>query len=342
MSDNNLPADTGTVDDAPLSFDQGVSSLANLLADPETDTRTEDQDATADTQDDDPEIDVSEDVETDPAEDPDGSEPELKGGRFAPDSAKVTLDDGTVTTIAELKRGMLFQRDYTRKTQETADLRKALETEKASVSQQAQSLQAQAAAIAEFAKKYLPQDPGAFDGDPEADPIGMLRWMKEKRAYDDAMAEFGKVEGTRTSLTEEQRRTAEREQQDRVTAEMQALVQSDPFFADQKRVQSFTTDLQSNAKAWWGIDPAVFNSVSTAAELKVLRDAVLYRRALAKTQQVEKQVKDKPILPRTQGRRSDLRPQQNAARQQQTERLRKSGSLADAAPILADLISKTL
>ena len=44
MSENNPPADAGTVDDAPLSITEGVENLTSLLADPETDLQGQDQD----------------------------------------------------------------------------------------------------------------------------------------------------------------------------------------------------------------------------------------------------------------------------------------------------------
>lgn len=341
MSDDNLPAaDAGTVDDAPLSAEAGASALANLLSDPTTDHQTEDQaQANADTEEgDEPEIDVSEDVEGEDAPDDDGSQ-EIKGGRFAPDTAKVTLEDGTVITVAELKRNQLFQRDYTKKTTELSENRKAVDARASEVEQQAQSLQAQAAAIAEFAKKYLPQAPELPKSDPETDPMGWLRYMQQKQSYDEAMAEFGKVETARTQLSEADQRKLTEERNQRVQSEMRELA-SDPFFANQQKVDAFARDLKANAKTWWGVDPSVLDNLTTAAELRVLRDALLYRRALAKTTQVQKQVQDKPILPKTQGRRSDPRTQASNARQQQTERLRRTGSAADAVPILADLISK--
>ena len=45
-----------------------------------------------------------------------------------PDEPKVKLDDGTELTVEELKKGYMRQADYTRKTQETAALRKEAET----------------------------------------------------------------------------------------------------------------------------------------------------------------------------------------------------------------------
>src|SRR5690349_21572008 len=125
MPDSNLSATAETEVTTPKSYDEQVSGLSNLLSDPETDPATVETDEPAAPVDDDPdglkEI-VAEDVEepTDDTDDPDGPSAEVKGGRFAPDSAKVKLDSGETITIADLKgrvdkRVKEFQRDYTEK-----------------------------------------------------------------------------------------------------------------------------------------------------------------------------------------------------------------------------------
>lgn len=339
MSENNPPADTGPVDDAPLSMDAGVDRLTNLLADPTPDTQPEGQEvASAEADPDEVEIDVSEDVEPDTPDNSDGPDAEIKGGRFAPDTAKVTLDDGTVITVAELKRNNLFQRDYTKKRQEESERAKAVEADAERVAQQAQQLRAYAEKVAEFGKKYLPQPPEPFTGDPEVDPLGYMRFMQRKQSYDEAIAAFSQVSGVTSTLTQEQQQQADTERAQRITSEMASLRATDPFFANEAKVKSFADDLNANAKSWWGLDPQALSNIQSATELRILRDAALYRKALAKTQQVQKQVQDKPIIPKTPSRRSDPRAQQQSQRQALSERLRNSGSVDDAAALIRNLI----
>src|SRR5688500_16103369 len=127
MADDNLsPSGEPVVTTLPTppTEDQLVEDISNLLDDPTPDpVEDEPDEAAAPPEDDDPLGLGAEDVDADTPEEPDGSEePEIKGGRFAPDTAKVTLEDGTVITVAELKRNNLFQRDYTRKRQEEAEV----------------------------------------------------------------------------------------------------------------------------------------------------------------------------------------------------------------------------
>jgi len=147
MVDNNLSASAEpdvTTSAQSVTFDDHVEDLTKALQDDPSlmdpvEDEKEETPAADDNQDDDPLGFDAEDVAADAADEPDESdEAEIKGGRFAPDTAKVTLDDGTVTTIAELKRGTLFQRDYTQKTQALSEDRKTFEAERQQVSQLAQ------------------------------------------------------------------------------------------------------------------------------------------------------------------------------------------------------------
>jgi hypothetical protein len=70
---------------------------------------------------------------------------------------------------------------------------------------------------------------------------------------------------------------------------------------------------------------------------QVLRDAVRYRKALAKAPQVEKQVKAKPVVP-IGGRRADPNARVSAQKQARSERLRSSGSIEDGIAAILDLI----
>ena len=339
MSDNNLPGEPGPVDDSP-SFDQSVEDIANLLPDdPETDPVDGDEEvAKAEAADDgdDPEIDVSEDVEDeDAAEDADGSEAEIKGGRFAPDTAKVTLDDGTVTTIAELKRGSMFQRDYTKKTTELSDQRKQVEAKASEVDQQAQSLALLSERLTEFSKSYLPQPPGAPPDDPQ-DFVGWHNYRLAKDQYDQALQQFYAIDQERTTLTQKQQQDAEKQAQADFAAEMQKLEKTDAFFADNAKAKAFLEEVTTKGADWWGLDPADLQTLRTAKQWLILRDALRYRKALAKGPEVKQQVQAKPIA--RSGKRVDPKARVSSERQARSERLRRSGSIEDGIAAIADLI----
>src|SRR5690606_5383908 len=101
MSQHDLPGE-GTVNDtAAPSYEDSVNAISELIDDPETDLRDEAQDH---------EEAEGEEIEAEASMEADGDDPEghsedaedgdapadIKGGQFAPDSAKVKLDDGRV------------------------------------------------------------------------------------------------------------------------------------------------------------------------------------------------------------------------------------------------------
>jgi hypothetical protein len=344
MSIDNLPGvEPGPVDDSTKSEAQLVEDIGNLLDDdPETDPveGKEDQ-ATAgpDDEGEDPDIDVSEDVEDEAgADDPDGSqEAEIKGGRFAPDSAKVTLEDGTVITVADLKRNNLFQRDYTKKTTELAAEREQITVRKSQVDQQAQSLAQLAERLTVFSQRYLPQPPEPFTGTPDTDPLGYMRYMQQREQYEQAVGEFnGVVQGT-SQLTEAQQREQDQQASQAWAAEAATLVERDKFFADPKKVKAFFEEAVELGGPAWGLTSDEIGALRSHKAFLVLRDALRYRRALAKSGEVNKQVQAKPAVA-IGGRRADPKARVTAQKQARSERLRTTGSFEDGVAAIEDLI----
>lgn len=342
MSDDNLPGEPGPVDDAK-TFDQSVEDISNLLPDdPATDLIAGDADqATADAEDDgdEPEIDMSEDVEDEEgAEDADGSEePEIKGGRFAPDTAKVTLEDGTVITVADLKRNNLFQRDYTKKTTELAAEREQVTRKASEVDQQAQSLAQLAERLQVFSHTYLPTPPEPFQGTPDTDPIGYMKHMQATEKYNLAYSQYMAIDQERQRLLEAQQQEQAAKAAEAIDAEFATLRSKDAFFSDATKVKGFLDEVTTKGAEWWGLTPERIGRMQTAEEFLILRDALRYRRAVAKAPEVTKQVQAKPAMARV-GKRADPGARVSSQKQARSEQLRTSGTLEAGVARLMDLI----
>lgn len=343
MSIDNLPGEQpGPVDDAPKSEAQLVEDIGNLLDDdPETDLADgkEDQ-AKAEADPDDPEIDVSEDVEDEAdADDPDGSqEAEIKGGRFAPDSAKVTLEDGTVITVADLKRNNLFQRDYTKKTTELAAEREQITTRKSEVDQQAQSLTQLAEYLDWYSQSYLPKPPEPFQGTPDTDPIGYMRYMQQAEEFNKAESLRAYFRNERGRLTQQAQEQSHLQSREAFAQELHALAQAEPaFWGDTAKMKTFVGELVEKGGEWWGLSKEDIATFRTQKHWKLVRDAMRYRKALAKAPEVQKQVQAKPAVA-IGGRRADPKARVNAQKQARSERLRATGSFEDGVAAIEDLI----
>ena len=343
MSVDNLPGtEPGPVDDAK-TFDQSVEDISDLLGDdPETDPVADEKDQAKAAPDDDgevPDLDLTEDVEdSEGDENEDGSdEPEIKGGRFAPDTAKVTLEDGTVITVAELKRNNLFQRDYTKKTTELSAEREQITARKSEVDQQAQSLAQLAERLQHFSQTYLPKPPEPFHGTPDTDPIGYMRYMKQSEDYNLAYGQFMAIEQERSRLTQAQQQEQAAKAQEAINAEFATLRSKDKFFADTGKVRSFLDEATTKGAEWWGLTPERLGRMQTAEEFLILRDAMRYRKALAKAPEAHKQVQAKPAMAKG-GKRADPNARVSNAQRARSERLRSTGSIDDFASAVMDLI----
>jgi hypothetical protein len=342
MAGNNLSASAEPDVTTPAqTFDEQVEDLSNLLEDPETDLPEDDQDEAAAPEtaeeEEDPLFaeDDAEDVGTEDAEETDGSdEPEIKGGRFAPDSAKVTLDDGTVITVADLKRNNLFQRDYTKKTTELTAEREQITSLKSEVDQYAQSLNQSREYLAWYAETHLPKDPGRFAGDPVRDPVAYMQWQQQRDTWLEHQQAYQTFQQQKAD--DDQRKSGETDKQtrDRIKREQDALIKALPILKDPVKGQEAWNTLVRGATEHYGFSAEEVNGLIDHRMPLVLRDALAYRRIKAAAPKVQEKVRQAaPVRP---GKRAAPDARENKGRQVRSERLRNSGSFEDGVAALQD------
>lgn len=344
MADNNLSGtEPGPDVTTPPTRETLVEDISNLLEDPATDLPEESEDSEAaeaepeGVVDDDPlGLDVeAEDVGEADAEDEDGSEePEIKGGRFAPDTAKVTLEDGTVITVAELKRNNLFQRDYTKKTTELKAEREAIDTRKSEVDQQAQSLDQFREYAAWYAEQFLPKQPEPFKGDPATDPIGFMQWQQKNGEWLAHVNAYQTFHQQGAAKTQKQQEEAHAMAAERHTQEKALLLKAMPVLKDPVKGQQVWDALKAGAIEHYHMTAEEFGSIRDHRMLVALRDALAYRRIKAQAPKVQAQVAAKPAM--KPGKRTAPQAALSKERQVRTERLRNSGSFADGVAALSD------
>lgn len=348
MADNNLPGSPGP-DVAPgnePSYDDQVAGIAELLGDPiedpaEDDTAHEAEAAEAEPEavDDDDPLGLeaeAEDVGEADAENEDGSEePEIKGGRFAPDTAKVTLEDGTVITVAELKRNNLFQRDYTKKTTELKAEREAIDARKSEVDQQAQSLDQFREYAAWYAEQFLPKQPEPFKGDPATDPIGFMQWQQKNGEWQAHVQAFQAFQQQGTEKAKQQEAETQKQAAERLAKERDALLKAMPVLKDPVKGKQTWEAIVSGASAQYGITAEEVNSVGDHRMLVALRDALAYRRIKSQAPKTKAEVAAKPVM--KPAKRAAPQAAVSKEKQVRSERLRTSGRMQDAVASLMDL-----
>lgn len=341
MDDNNLPAPAGpdvTTSAQSVTFDEHVEDLTKalqddpLIADP-VEASVEETPA-ADDPDDDPLGLEAEDVETETAEEPDESEAEIKGGRFAPDTAKVTLDDGTVTTIAELKRGTLFQRDYTQKTQALSEEKKTFEAERQQVSQYAQQVEQLREYASWYAEQYLPKKPEPFTGDRMNDPMGYLQWSQKNDEWLAHAQAFQQFQQQKAAADEQKKGETDKQFQARRLKEAEALGKAIPVFKDPVKGKAAWEAMVAGA-AEYGFTPEDLDAVVDHRQLVILREALAYRRLKAKAPQAPTEAARRP--PVREGRRAPADQQQTRQKQALTEQLNRPGNFDAGVALLRNL-----
>lgn len=342
MADDNLPAPAGTevTTSREPTYDEHVEDLSKALKDDplvadHVEATEEKTTAAEDAPDDDPLGLEVEDVAADDAEETDGSEAEIKGGRFAPDTAKVTLDDGTVTTIADLKRGTLFQRDYTQKTQALSEERKSFEAERQQVSQYVQQVEQLREYASWYAEQYLRKKPEPFTGNRMDDPMGYLAWSQKNDEWQVHAQAFQQFQQQKTAADEQKKGETDKQFQERRLKEADALGKAIPIFKDPVKGKAAWDAMVAGA-AEYGFSPEDLDSVVDHRQLVILRDALAYRRIKAKAPQAQVEAARRP--PVREGRRAPADQQQTRERLNLTERLNKPGNFDAGVELLKNLI----
>lgn len=275
---------------------------------------------TEDAEDEDLDIEAEEDG-TELEEDDDS--PEEPKDVFAPETAKVRLEDGREVTVADLKKGHLFQADYTRKTTEVAQERKALEEHKSRVSSLEAQLNQQREFVASLATQFVPQPPDRSMID--HDPLG---YMQAKEQYEDQMAVLNHLEQQRVEAARRMEHETAEQAKERLEAERVALFEAMPDLNDPKRLEQFKSDVENMFLPHYGFTKEELDGADHRM-IKVMRDNIKYQKLLAKRNETKAKVEAKPPV-MAAGKRRSPEGQQQTDRQQKLARLNRTGSFKDA------------
>jgi len=357
MADSQTNASDDLANAAPvmseaLSEAQAEDRLTALLdGTPETDHADEDEgkddsdaDEAAVTDPDEDQLDpadLPEDDETVEAdEDTDGPDTELKGGRFAPDTAKVTLEDGTVITVADLKRNNLFQRDYSKKTEEVARKGEALTKEREEFSQ----LQAQIQQEREYARwtieQLAPQEPKRPELSAAQDPMAWLQYQEDMGKYQTVVTAWQAMHQGQEAEKQRQQQAQQAQLSQIIAKEREALFNAIPILKDDNKRKAWFEETWQDAGSFYGFTAEELNGITDHRVLKALKDATRYQKAKAKAPTVQKEVQARPTVAQGSGRRPN--PEASARRETDgmRKRLRETGSEADAEALLAKIFSR--
>lgn len=335
MPEDDTPQ--GTVDGGDDGMTP-IDRLADILDDdPETDT-AEDEVQAGDTPDDDTE-DGGDDAtgdgdeegeETEDSDDDadtgdgDGSD-ELKGGRFAPHSAKVRLPDGTTTTVEDLMKGGLRQSDYTQKTQGLARERDEFKAERERFNQASHDLQQQRALMDAMLEQWKPKPPD----NPREDPVAWMEYQQQEHVWNQWQSQLtGQLQETQSKAQAEQRETMRKH----LEAENERLIEAIPAMRDPDKRRRIFDELKRFGSEY-GISREEVDAISDHRMIRILLDLQQAKARAAKAPKVVEKVSKKPKVVRGSKRGG----QDNSAKRAAMDRLRESGSARDAEAALMNL-----
>lgn len=327
MTDANTPEGTGI--DTAYSVDEAAGQLETMWDDdPETDTG--DHDGEADAADDDPEADADDaaddgDDEAEPADDEEEAEPAA-----LTDDTEIDLGDGQKVALAELRKGYLRQADYTRKTQETAEIRRRVSEKDSQLDGAVRDLIGKYEVLEKIHASAIPPFPTADMA--ATDPFG---YTEQLARHNEALTKY---QGIRQQLEEARQMEAHRKQSveaEERRAQYEALIAWKPELQDPQKRSNFGNELMA-AAARYGFTKEDFGNLWDVRIIKLMDDARRYQDLKAKAPKaVEKARKAPPVIQPKQ-RQSPGATQKRSVQQAQ-ERLRKTGSIDDAARILMSL-----
>ncbi len=322
-----------------LTLDQAAAAYSKATAPQEVQedhSEADEQDDSDTTTDD--ELQASEDAgeeddgetesEEDPSDDED-EEPDTEQGRFVADNAKVRLADGTVTSVHELKRGFLREADYTRKTTETAEQRKAVEAQSAAIKASEEQLNQQREYVASLVKSIIGTPPDPTLADPNSPNYDPAKYQADEVRYRSWVQHLTYLESEQQRLQQERQAQTETQTQERVNKEWAAALDKMPELKDPKKLDSFGKDtLKFGAE--YGYTPQELATIHhDHRQLLVMKDAMAWRKLQASKDKVQKKIENRPPVQKG-GKR--LNPNETRARavSDATSRLQQTGRLDDA------------
>jgi len=314
----------GTADDAALSFKEGVEDITNLLQDPDEPDLSED-DQGPDAEDDEQGEPGPDDGNAEDEEDADGSDEVAAGGKFVSRDAKVRLDDGTVISVGELARNNLFQRDYSRKTEEVKAEREAVHADRSKVNEVAQALVAQRDFLLQVIPQYAPQEPDMAMLDPNSDKFDPVGYPLQLAQFNKARETYGQL----MQAKEAEQRRIEAEQAEAIksqrAAEHTRLLEVVPEFKKPEVFRKFLSEANDVMVTKYGFSLDDLSTVTDHRMFRAIRDLVRLHKAAAQAPQVKEQLQRRPQIIKG-GQRMDPKSKISREAKGRAERLAKTGT----------------
>ena len=259
------------------------------------------------------------------------------GDQYGTLDLSTTLEvDGEEITIEELRSGHLRQKDYTRKTQELAEHRKAVEAKDQEMDRERAEYAQLLPALAERIQQEAKQEPDwdtLYDADPVMAAKAERQWRKEQEGR---VAQLQAVQAEQQRMQQIEAQKHVQMQQSYLEQQRQILPDIIPEWRDGKVAATEATQIRDFLLGE-GFSEQDVSGMSNATLVKLARKAMLYDRGETRANEV----KAKPKKPRAKILKSGSRasqPKRTSAAQEAQNRARKTGRVNDAAAAIKALL----
>ena len=335
MSEETMTPEQGsgelTVNEAATKFEGFLSAGEDSNEQPDTvETEQEDsadyEEAAEATED---EVVDADDVEVEDDDESEVEEEELEEQRF---KVKAAGEEKEVT-LEELMQGYQLGADYTKKTQELAENRKAVEAEAKAILEAKQVRDTYAQRL-QAIEQFLTQGQDSSEdlaAMKENDPIG----------YAVKVAELTEKKEQLAQVRAEQQRIAQQQQADR-QQEMARLVQQEatklsqvlPEFSDPTKGEQIRNEIRNYGKSV-GFTDNELSQVYDSRHVLMLHKAMMYDKLQKSKPAVNKKVAEAPKMVKSG---TKVKEGNRDIRKQQLNKLKQTGKVRDAAALFENFI----
>jgi hypothetical protein len=223
---------------------------------------------------------------------------EIEPTELAPDLL-IKLSDGTTTTAKELFDGNLRTADYTRKTQEVAENRRALEAKQAEIAELETKAAEERDLMVDLMRQYLPEEPPLEMM--QSDPIG---YMQAKEYREQQAGVIKQLVQQRDEARQQQQAEIDRQQAEYLGKQRELMLEFMPELKDPAKMHEFTSDATNVFAKEYGFTAEELSATVDARYMRVIRDAIAYQKLQKEAPKVAAEVQDKPKMLKNSPRKS--------------------------------------
>jgi hypothetical protein len=316
-------ADAASAISAMLAPEQGQAELDETQPVEESDEDSE----TAASEEDESGVEDAPDEET--SEEQSGEEEETEEGE-QPQTFTVKVDGKEVSvTLDELQKGYSRTQDYTRKTQQIAEVRKQAEQETQAVRAEREQYAQLLGALQAQLQSSEPQVD--LERLYHEDPI---EWVRQKEVMRERQEKLGAIQSEQQRLSQVAQYEQQRAMEAQLASQQEALFAALPDWKDPKKAKAEKALVIESAKAA-GFSDEDLKSVYDHRLVLLLRKAALFDQMVSKRQGIKPVVNNGPrtAKPGAAGRVSTTTESVRAK-----QRLAKTGRIDDAASAIEHLL----